>query len=308
MKNDTYYSNGKLLITGEYLVLDGALSLAIPTTYGQSLLLETNDDPKIVWESLNEVGNTWFQHTFEYDLNGMLKQVQDDEIANKIVQILNNSKQLNPHFLNNHQGIKVTTSLTFPRYWGLGTSSTLINNIAHWAKVDAYILLEKTFGGSGYDIACAKHNSPIYYQLENGKPKVEIAKFDPLFKDHLYFVYLNKKQNSREGISKYKEHRKHIESSIFNINKITTQMVACKSLEDFESLIIQHERIISNIINLQPVKSILFDDFNGQIKSLGAWGGDFIMATSKANPTPYFKSRGFDTVIPFKDMVLKHNP
>ena len=33
----TFYSNGKLLITGEYVVLDGAKALALPTKYGQNL-------------------------------------------------------------------------------------------------------------------------------------------------------------------------------------------------------------------------------------------------------------------------------
>ena len=36
-----FYSNGKLLMTGEYFVLNGALSLALPTVYGQ--YLEIND-------------------------------------------------------------------------------------------------------------------------------------------------------------------------------------------------------------------------------------------------------------------------
>ena len=31
-----FYSNGKLLITGEYVILDGALSLAVPSLLGQS--------------------------------------------------------------------------------------------------------------------------------------------------------------------------------------------------------------------------------------------------------------------------------
>lgn len=307
MKNETFYSNGKLLLSGEYLVLDGALSLAIPTKYGQSLSVKVINQPSIIWESLDEVGNIWFEDEFLIEQIASSMTPRND-ISKRLFQILNTAKKLNPSFLNTNSGFKITTSITFPKNWGLGTSSTLINSIANWAKVDAYILLEKTFGGSGYDIACAQHNSPICYHLENGKPIVEIAEFNPSFKDHLYFVYLNKKQNSREGISKYKEHRKYIESSIFNINKITTQMVSCKSLEDFESLIIHHEHIISNIIEQQPVKSVLFDDFNGQVKSLGAWGGDFVMATCKSNPTLYFQSKGFDTVIPYNDMVLKNNP
>ena len=39
----TFYSNGKLLITGEYLVLDGAKALALPTKYGQYLTVEFLD-------------------------------------------------------------------------------------------------------------------------------------------------------------------------------------------------------------------------------------------------------------------------
>ena len=58
----TYYSNGKLLLTGEYLVLDGALSLAVPTQFGQSLTVETIDERKLIWKSLDEKGNIWFEN------------------------------------------------------------------------------------------------------------------------------------------------------------------------------------------------------------------------------------------------------
>jgi mevalonate kinase len=303
MKNETYYSNGKLLISGEYLVLDGALSLAIPTKYGQSLLVETINEPKIIWKSLDELGNSWFEDAF------LIEQIvssiaPNNDILKRLFQILNAAKQLNPNFLNANNGYKITTSLTFPKDWGLGTSSTLINNIAQWSHVDAYMLLEKTFGGSGYDIACAQHDHPIFYLLENGKPKMEIVEFNPPFKDYLYFVYLNKKQNSRDGITKYKENRENIESSILLINAITIKMTCCETLEDFEKLIVEHEQIISSIIKQKPMKELLFNDFNGEIKSLGAWGGDFVLVTSKNNPTAYFNSKGFETIIPYNDMVL----
>lgn len=307
MKNDTYYSNGKLLISGEYLVLDGALSLAVPTKYGQSLFVQTIDEPKIIWNSLDEVGNTWFKDEFLIERIASSMTPRND-ISKRLFQILNTAKQLNPDFLKTESGFKITTHLTFPKSWGLGTSSTLINNVAQWAQVDAYMLLEKTFGGSGYDIACAQQNHPIFYQLENGKPLVKTVEFNPSFNEHLYFVYLNKKQNSRDGIKKYKENVGNISTPINDINRLTTQMVSCKSLQDFENLMVQHERIISNIIKQQPVKSILFDDYNGQIKSLGAWGGDFVLATSKTNPTPYFKSKGFDTIIPYTEIALRNNP
>ena len=66
--------------------------------------------------------------------------------------------------------------------------------MAQWANIDAYILLEMTFGGSGYDIACAQTNSPIIYQLENEIPNFKTVSFNPTFKDQIYFVYLNQKQ------------------------------------------------------------------------------------------------------------------
>ena len=39
----TFYSNGKLLLTGEYVVLDGATALAIPTKYGQYLEISASE-------------------------------------------------------------------------------------------------------------------------------------------------------------------------------------------------------------------------------------------------------------------------
>ena len=59
-----FYSNGKLLVTGEYLVLDGALSLAVPTQFGQTLKAEPIDEKKIIWESIDDKGNVWFKDEF----------------------------------------------------------------------------------------------------------------------------------------------------------------------------------------------------------------------------------------------------
>ena len=303
MKNKTYYSNGKLLISGEYLVLDGALSLAVPTTFGQSLIIEPIHMPKIIWKSFDDNGIVWFEDEFLIEPITSLISPQN-EVSKRLVQILNAAKSINPEFLNSNQGFKVTTTLTFPKNWGLGTSSTLINNISQWANVDAYLLLKNTFGGSGYDIACAQHNHPISYQLENGKPMVKKLEFSPSFKNHLYFIHLNKKQNSRDGISKYKENKDNIESSILLINAITSKMASCDTLEHFKKLIVEHETIISTITKQKPVKDLLFNDFNGEIKSLGAWGGDFVLAASNRPPTAYFKDKGFQTIIPYKDMVL----
>jgi len=299
-----YYSNGKLLITGEYLVLDGALSLALPTQFGQSLTVETIDEPKLLWESIDYKGKIWFEDEFNLQNEVSRFTRNDSNVSKRLLQILKAGKQLNPHFLNSNIGYKVTNKLDFPQFWGLGSSSTLINNIAQWAKVDTYQLLEQTFGGSGYDIACAQHNFPITYQLKDDKRLINKVDFNPKFKDNLFFVHLNKKQNSRDGIKQYNSNKNNSALAISEISNITSKIVTCTSLNDFEALITSHEHIVSKIIKQEPIKNLLFNDYNGAIKSLGAWGGDFILATGNRDSFNYFKSKGYHTVIPFTEMVL----
>ncbi len=302
--NKTIYSNGKLLLTGEYVVLDGAISLAVPTKFGQLLTIKPIYESKLVWKSFNDKRDVWFEDIFliEEIASGFSKPLND--VSKKLFKILNKAKQLNPNFLNSESGFMVTTKLDFPENWGLGSSSTLINNIANWANVDAYKLLELTFGGSGYDIACAHHNHPITYQLQNEKRTVNQVDFNPSFKDDLYFVHLNKKQNSRDSIIHYRTNKSSIASEIIKINDITSQLITCKSLNEFEKLITSHEQIISEVIKQKPIKTLLFKDFKGSIKSLGAWGGDFVLVASSENPKDYFINKGFKTILNYTDMVL----
>lgn len=298
---EKFYSNGKLLITGEYLVLDGARSLALPTKFGQDLTVGESGLSNLSWESFDEKGACWFQCNFE--LPG-LKSNSNSEIAITLLKILKEAQNLNPEFLLDTTGLHIKTKLAFPKNWGLGTSSTLIANIAHWAKVDAFVLLKNSFGGSGYDIACAENNSPIIYQLTDNKPSVEVVNFNPAFKDNLYFVHLNKKQNSKEGIAKYREFKGDTFAFAEEISQLTLQLLNCTELSAFENILAAHERLISGIIQQKPIQEELFSDYFGQTKSLGAWGGDFILATGNSDTPQYFKTKGFETVVTYTDMIL----
>ncbi|WP_179348010.1 GYDIA family GHMP kinase [Winogradskyella pacifica] len=303
----TYRSNGKLLLTAEYAVLDGAKALAIPTKYGQSLVVEPNDSNVINWKSYNELNEVWFECRISFNeiTTTDEKSQQNNDVKKRLLQILKATKSLNPEFLASDQGYDITTHQDFNRLWGLGTSSTLINNIADWANVDAYQLLQKTFGGSGYDIACAQNNTSITFELQpEQKPLVTSVNFQPEFKHQLYFVYLNQKQNSRDGISAYKTLGKINSDTITKLNTITDDMTSCTSLSDFKQLIETHETIISSLIEQSPIKTRLFSDFEGAIKSLGAWGGDFVLVASKEDPTAYFNAKGFAIVLNYKDMIL----
>ena len=61
---------------------------------------------------------------------------------------------------------------------------------------------------------------------------------------------------------------------------------------------------MSNVLEVTTIKESMFSDFDGVIKSLGAWGGDFILSISKEDPTQYFREKGFDVVIPYEEMIL----
>ncbi|MCF1420300.1 GYDIA family GHMP kinase [Mangrovimonas futianensis] len=293
-----FYSNGKLLLSGEYVVLDGALSLAFPTKYGQSLTVSPLDEDFVTWRSFDENNLCWLE--VQLPLN--LKADGSSPLEERLIQILKATRTLNPDFLS--QGALIETKLDFPRNWGLGTSSTLINNIAQWAEINPFKLLNSTFGGSGYDIACAQTNSPLLYQIKDQQPSFEPVAFNPSFKEHLYFVFLNQKQNSREGIKKYHQRKENTQQTISEINEITQQMVSSQDLESFSHLMNAHENLISKVIQMPTIKTKSFPDFEGSIKSLGAWGGDFILVASQKNPTTYFKQEGFEIIIPFKDMIL----
>ena len=190
----SFKSNGKLLLTGEYVVLDGALSLAIPTKYGQNMLVQSIEEPVVRWQSKDDQGKIWFENTYQIEgLRNDTPSNSDKDVTTQLHKILLQAHKLNPQFLTAEHGYRIVTHLDFPRNWGLGSSSTLINNIAQWAEVDAYELLWKAFSGSGYDIACARNNSPLLYRLIAGSPWVKTLLFSPPFADQLFFVFLNKK-------------------------------------------------------------------------------------------------------------------
>jgi mevalonate kinase len=300
----TFYSNGKLLITGEYLVLNGAKGLALPTKYGQYLKVTSGELGKIQWASFDSDNSIWFEETFSF--NEIINFNVTDKLSERetLIKILHEAHLLNTGLLNSSIGFTVSTVLTFPKLWGLGTSSTLINNIAQWFQIDAFELLKNSFGGSGYDIACAQNNSPILYQLINGLPMVEKVNFNPNFTDCIYFVYLNKKQSSKTAIDNYYKNQKNLEANLPIINEITLAVLNSNSMAEFSTLLNKHEGIMSSILELPVVKEGLFADFDGSIKSLGAWGGDFVMVVSKNNPTSYFENKGFKTIVPYKDMIL----
>jgi len=302
----TFYSNGKLLITGEYLVLDGARAFALPTKFGQNLIVENGTNKEIIWKSYNIDETIWFQDTISFTEIIENNKTNTETVKSTLTNILHEAYLLNPDFINNSEGYNISTHLTFPKNWGLGTSSTLLNNVAQWIKIDAFTLLKNSFGGSGYDIACAQNDTAIIYSLENNLPIVEQISFKPDFRENIYFVYLNKKQSSKTAINAYYNNKnENLARNIADNNKLTDAILNAETAKEFASALQKHEIHLSNILEIQTIKEIAFPDFNGVVKSLGAWGGDFVMVISKEDPTIYFKSKGYETILSYDKMILQ---
>lgn len=302
---ERFYSNGKLLITGEYLVLDGAKSLALPTIFGQDLCVSSSNISGITWKSFDHKNQIWFETHLSYleIITGGIPE--NREIRNLLLNILHGAYLQNPRFVNEEKNLLIETHLDFDRSWGLGTSSTLINNIAQWTNTDAFALLKSTFGGSGYDIAAAKANSAIIYQIKNNQSTFHAIDFRPEFRENIYFIYLNKKQDSNVTIANYKKKEIVSKNLISRINALTESISKGIDFEKFCTGLQQHEEIISEVLGVPTIKQQLFPDFSGTIKSLGGWGGDFILAASTENPSQYFQSKGYETIISYRDLILE---
>jgi mevalonate kinase len=300
-----FYSNGKLLLTGEYLVLDGAKAFALPTKMGQYLLVtQTNEANTIHWKSCDFDQSVWFEATLStLNITAQPFNGEEGEVIKVLTKILFEAHQLNPAILPD-KGFSVETQLTFPRFWGLGTSSTLINNVAQWFEINAFELLKNSFGGSGYDIANAQNNGPITYQIINGNPIVERIDFRPTYAEHIYFLYLNQKQNSKTAIAMYYSKSNDIQECRRKINAISQEIADGVDRERFEFLLNRHENLMSGVLEMATAKERYFSDFEGTIKSLGAWGGDFVMVVSTSNPKDYFESKGFSTLLHYHEMIL----
>lgn len=304
-----FYGRGKVLITGEYLVLDGAKAFALPTNMGQSMSVRYSPSfsPALHWKSFDYNGNLWFEATFEFWRFNCLEENPCDTTL-LLQKILRQARKQNVHFLRDEADVFVETHLGFPLEWGLGSSSTLIYNIAQWAYVSPFELLFNTCGGSGYDIACAQSDSAIVYEKGESGPQWSSFLFNPSFKDRLFFVYLGRKQSSAEGIEQYKKIEVDKEALVKRVSAITDEMVQASTLNSFELLVQEHEEIISRLIGRTPIKRQHFSDYWGSIKSLGAWGGDFALVTSDRSleeTRHYFKEKGYFTFLGFRELILQ---
>ena len=289
------------MLTSEYVAVDGALVLAIPTKLGQELFYTENEDRKslIFWEA-NHQNQLWLKATIDYK-NWKILETNDSKASEFILKTLKNVQNLSEIKLKNDTSYHIKTNLQFPSDFGLGSSSTLMNNLAEWANIDPFILNEISLGGSGYDVAVAKEKSAVLYSRFPERV-YETIDFQPSFKDELIFIHLNQKQDSREGISHYRS--KPTSTELINdYSKLTKKIVNSQNLEEFSELMTIHEQKLSDFLETPTVKEKYFQDCPSFVKSLGAWGGDFVLASKFGDYQDYFKQRGFSKIFSWKDLI-----
>lgn len=302
-----YRSHGKFLITGEYLVMKGVPALASPLRTGQTLKVEPLPSVNhLTWESYFN-GKIHFSCMMEIQPLRTI-ETTEQETAERLLKILQLACQMNPDFLKEDTAYHIVSEADFEAHWGMGSSSTLISNIAFWANVDPYKLNAPVFNGSGYDILCARASGPLIYMLCGNKPLARMISFNPPFSDYIYFVYTGNKTDTRKSLQLHLEAvRSAPQKELDLIGNLSEKFALATELEEFEEYMELHERKMAKILGLPLISEERFPDFPGKIKSLGAWGGDFIMVTWRDDffsLYSYMRKKNAGPVFGFNELIL----
>ncbi len=299
----TYRANCKLLLTGEYLVLRGAKAIALPLKVGQSLTVsELKESDSLVWQAFYE-GKIWFSCKLNPTDFSILKTSYPDK-AETLSRTFNTIKVLNPEF-SPKAGTLFETMLEANPEWGFGSSSTLISVLSQYAGVDPFKLNELVFRGSGFDIACATAEGPIFY-LRN--KLVEPIDLHYPFSNRLFLLYSGQKKKTATEVSTFLKEKTVPEHLIAEMTALSEAFAVCSVQKEFNRLMVLHEKLIADVIGKSPVKLEYFTDFDGEIKSLGAWGGDFYLVSTKlpfSGVKKYFENKGLTTMFKWDDLILK---
>lgn len=314
----SYRSNGKFLITAEYLVMSGARALALPLNRGQDLNVFPGNSGILHWESHYET-ECWFSCDFDPADFG-IRKTTDPSRAATLKKLLSEGCRLagerpgsaghvdkKSGFTVPSEGMRIITQLEFSIDWGMGSSSTLVSNIARLMDVDPYELYWRVHDGSAYDIACARADGPLVYRLAGGRPDVRPVDYHPPFSRGICFVYSGRKQSSYLSTSFFRKKGLAAPQHIRQAGQITDKLVSSRDQEEFNALIEEHESMMSDILGMPALAKSRYGDFRGSVKSLGAWGGDFFMASSTVGADyirDYFGRKGHDVIFAYDELAL----
>ena len=288
-------ASGKLLISGEYAVLHGALALAIPTKAGQLLSVAGESDFYLHWQAFDHRDQLWLDLKF----NELLEPLDSSAEAKLLSTLFKKARALGGK-LPSYQ--KLRSRLEFDRNWGLGSSSSLVALISQLCDCPLMPLYRAAYQGSAYDVWTALLQKPLRYRLSpNDQPQYQFFEVPQTWRD-TYFVYLGKKQDSQNEVARVGQ-RPWSSAEIQAVNALSEEFLKVKSTAELRQALDEHEEMLGNILGRQAVQEVLFSDFDGSVKSLGAWGGDFVWVVGGQAVKRYFANKGYPVCLAFSELI-----
>jgi len=94
-------ANGKVLLSGEYLVIQGAKSLAVPLKLGQTLEISEGNLPGTLEWIASDTSGQWFYGIYSLpDLT--IVESSEQSVATRLQSLLRATRSLNNNFLSDH--------------------------------------------------------------------------------------------------------------------------------------------------------------------------------------------------------------
>ena len=221
------------MLCGEYAVTVGVEALAIPVVPGQWMFVWEFDSPgggdRLIWEAKEKNGNTWMNESFALPLETMPAEAEKSSERDRSREVLHSMLcMVAEGFWKKGKSYRIETQLEFERSSGLGSSSTMVANFARFAGLDAQIVQQKVFGGSGYDVAVAELGKGLVF-WKNG----EVANWDKWslssdLTNKWKIVFLGKKQNSRSALSDVKAKLTAMKNDDFLMHQLQQVCAAVK--------------------------------------------------------------------------------
>ncbi len=302
---DRIQAHGKLLISSEYMVMYGSKALAVPLRKGQMLQKYRSDNPRVFsWKAFYGE-QSWFHALYDPSSLRILES-SDRDRAVYLQQLIRSCIEMMPAFQEDLFNWDVETRLDFSPDWGLGSSSTLVALLAEWAEVNPLDLHFSVSSGSGFDVACAIADGPLIYRLRDGSPTYLHVPFHPPFSRHLHFAWLGRKQPTEAHLKEVSGRINPDYQLIHRFTELTEQMLNAQELSIFQDLMETHESQLAGILGMEPVSGSVFRDIPGSVKSLGAWGGDFVLIASEApreELEKYLGRQGIHQIFSFDELV-----
>jgi hypothetical protein len=300
-----YHSNGNLLLTGEYLISQGAEAIALPLKKGHTLAVTPIHGKKIIWESVynQETKTKTILKSDDFEIT----QTNNENSAKFVQHILRKAMDHLPS-LSHLPGYHVKAFHDYPEFLRFGSESALIANITNWFNINPFRFSREISPGLQYGIACAKSNKPILYQLTNKYPDYREINLDLPFKENIYIVYTGHNPdsyNKKKETQKYPDHHE-----VFpKIREINKRIIKSRAHEEFENALLEHEKLLSGVLTKERLQERIFQDFPGIIKPLNEWNGELILVTWKGDKNElheYFAPYNIQTIFSWDELV-KHD-